>query len=519
MAANNNCPFDITPYTQSSIITTPNIFNLNYTNQDFWSMKTRLIEFTRQKFNKEFSDFVESSLAIMLIENWAFLADTLSFKMDQIANEIFIDTVTEIENAFRLAKLVGFKPQPPIAARSLWTATLNNPVLTDVAIPTPFDLKVNAGPTNITIELFPADADNNPILDQDIIIPANSVVNAAIVGLEGKTRTIEVAGTGDVGQTVPLTQSPVIFDSIRVEVDGVLWTEVDYFTDSQPRREYRVEFDSSYNAFVIFGNNRAGLIPSQGSKVFVTYRQGGGSIGNIVSGTIQKQTIINVPGLSVSVPVGLRNYTKGQYGYDGDTIDDIRNKLPAWVRAQNRAVTGLDYKTLTDQFATPYQGQVGKSTAVLRNYGCSGNIVDLYVLALNGTDKLQEATNELKVSLQDYIDSLKMFTDHVCIRDGQIVLVDTNLDVVLDRFYRKFEDELRIKIQRRLDSFFSLQKWEYGQTLRDSDMIKALSDLKEVGRYEVTFVTNDVDNGGHSVATKFYEIIRPDTTTITFTYE
>jgi hypothetical protein len=76
----NNCPFDITPYTQSQIITTPNIFNLNYTNQDFWSMKTRLLEFTRQKFDKEFSDFVESSLAIMLIENWAFLADTLSFQ-------------------------------------------------------------------------------------------------------------------------------------------------------------------------------------------------------------------------------------------------------------------------------------------------------------------------------------------------------------------------------------------------------------------------------------------------------
>jgi hypothetical protein len=515
----NNCPFDITPYTQSQIITTPNIFNLNYTNQDFWSMKTRLIEFTRQKFNKEFSDFVESSLAIMLIENWAFLADTLSFKMDQIANEIFIDTVTEAENAFRLAKLVGFVPQPPIAARTLWTATLNNPVLTDVVIPAPFDLKVSTGNKQLSIELFPADADNNPIFDQDIVIPAGGVVNASIVGLEGTTRSSESSGNGTVAQTIALNEYPVIYDSVRVEVDGVLWTQVDYFTDSQPRREYRLEFNSNYQAFVIFGNNRAGLIPSQGSKILITYRKGGGSIGNIVSGTIEKQTIVNVPGLSFSVPIGLRNYTKGEFGYDGDTIEDIRNKLPAWVRAQNRAVTGLDYKTLTDQFATAYQGQIGKSTAVLRNYGCSGNIVDLYVLALNGNDKLQEASNELKVELENYIDSLKMFTDHVCIRDGQVVVVDTGLDVVMDRFYRKFEDELRIKIQRRLDSFFALKNWEYGQTLRDSDMIKSLSDLKEIQRYEVNFITNDADNGGSRVTTKFYEIIRPDTTDITFTYE
>jgi hypothetical protein len=87
-------------------------------------MKTRLIDFIKQKFSTDFSDFVESSIAIMLIENWAFIADTLSFKMDQISNEIFIDTVTETENAFRLAKLVGFQPQPPIAARSMWTASI-----------------------------------------------------------------------------------------------------------------------------------------------------------------------------------------------------------------------------------------------------------------------------------------------------------------------------------------------------------------------------------------------------------
>ena len=522
--ATNGCPFDITPYTQSQTITTPSIFNLNYTNQDFWSMKSRLVDYIRQQFSTDFSDFVESSLAIMLIENWAFLADTLSFKMDQIANEIFIDTVTELDNAFRLAKLVGFVPQPPIAAVSLWTVTLNNPVLSDVTIPSPFDLNVSAGATNITIELFPADADNNPILDQDIIIPAGSVVNASVVGLEGKTLTTTVIGNGTTGQTITLSNSPVIFDSIRVQVDGVLWQQVDFFTDSQPRREFRIEYDSTYTAYVIFGNNRAGLVPSNGSSILVTYRVGGGSIGNIISGSVQKQTIINVPGITYGIPVGIRNYTGGQYGYDGDSIDDIRNKLPAWTRAQNRAVTGLDYKTLTDQFVTPYQGQVGKSNAVLRNYGCSGNIIDLYVLALNGTDAngvgtLTQASDGLKSELQTYISSVQMFTDFVCIRDGQVILVDINLDVILDRLYRKFEDELRIKIQRRINDLFNLQKWEYGQTLRNSDIVKCLSDLSQIQSYEVTFVTNDSNNGGNIVTTKFYEIIRPDVTNIVFTYE
>jgi len=76
--------------------------------------------------------------------------------MDQIANEIFIDTVTEIENAFRLAQLVGFQPQPPIAARAMFTANLNNPLLADTVIPTPYLLDLSVNGTPVTFELFPA---------------------------------------------------------------------------------------------------------------------------------------------------------------------------------------------------------------------------------------------------------------------------------------------------------------------------------------------------------------------------
>jgi hypothetical protein len=219
------------------------------------------------------------------------------------------------------------------------------------------------------------------------------------------------------------------------------------------------------------------------------------------------------------VPIAFSNYTRGQYGYDGDTIDDIKNKLPKWVRTQNRAVTGLDYKVIADQFVTPYQGQIGKATAVLRNYGCSGNIVDLYVLALDGKDKLAEATEELKIELNNKINDVKMFTDYVCIKNGRVLFVDVSLDIVLDRFYRKFESEIRVKIENRVASFFALNNWDYAQTLKDADLVKAITDIKEIKRIDITFVTDDQNNSGQQVFTKFYEIIRPDTIDIGFTYE
>lgn len=515
----NNCPFDVVPYDQSKIIKNPNLISINYTNQDFWSMKARLVDFIKQRFGSDFNDFIESSLAIMLIENWAFIADTLSFKIDQIANEIFIDTVSEVDNAFRLSLLVGFKPTPPIASRSMWSATINNLLDTDLVISTPvaIDISTEAGPR--TIELFPADSTNNPIFNDDIVITAGSFINTNIMGLEGLTRTQAETGDGSINQFYQLTFGPVIWGSIQVSVDGSQWNQVDYFTDSQPRKEFRVEYDPNYNAFIIFGNNRAGMIPSNGSQILITYRTGGGVAGNIVTGAVELQRNFSVPGFDFRVPVTFRNYTKGEFGYDGDTIDDIKRKLPAYLRTQNRAVTGGDYGTVANQFSTPYGGSVGKATAVLRNYGCAANVVDIYILARDGEQGLQEASNDLKVSLTDYLETIKMFTDYVCIKDGVVVEVDAVVDVVLDKFYKKFEDEFRGKVSSKITSFFSLNNWDYGQALRAADLVKEISDIKEISSVFLTFNTEDPENSGELVTAKFYQIIRPQTVEINFVYE
>ena len=328
----------------------------------------------------------------------------------------------------------------------------------------------------------------------------------------------EIASLDNEG-TQHFLHSNTYIDAFEVQSDAIELnnTTLDYYYKT--RSNSTGQMDSTYTAFVIFGNNRAGLIPSTGSIIEVLYRQGGGTVGNIVSGTIEKQALISVPGIPYGIPVIMSNYTKGEYGYDGDTIEDIRLKLPAWVRTQNRAVTGLDYKILTDQFATPYQGQIGKSTVVLRNSGCAGNIVDIYVLARNGLDGLNEASNELKVELERYLNNLKMITDFICIRNGSVISVDITIDVTMDRLYRKFEEEFKVKIQRRLDQFFAIANWEYGENLRDIDITKVLSDLKEITNIDITFTTDNPNNGGNLVTTKFYEIIRPDVVTVGFTFE
>lgn len=514
-----NCDLEATPFDLSEPIRTPQLSNLNYTNQDYYSLKDRIKNNIKEKFPRDYNDFVESSLGFMLIEIWAFIADTINFKNDQTANEVYIDTVTEVENAFRIAKAVGFQPTPPIASRAWVSATINNVLSTDLIIPAGLQLNIVSGNSPINYELFPAGPDNNPLFDEDIIIPAGSLTNNAVIGVEGTTIRDVFTGDGTVGQSLTLTISPVIFDSVRVEVDGLRWQRVEYFSDDQPRKEFRVEFDSNYQAFVIFGNNNAGMIPSSGSNIEVIYRTGGGSIGNIITGFINQQRNVESPGLDFSVPVSFTNYTKGEFGYDGDGIDDVRRKLPAYLRTQNRAVTGTDYKTLADQFVTSYHGQIGKSVAVLRNYGCSANIIDLYVLQKDGVQDLIIANDDLKDALQASINEQKMLTDFVCIRNGSVLFADITIDLTIDKFYKNLREELNVKVQNKVNDFFSLHNWEFGQTLRDADLIKYLSEIREIGQFDITFTTNDPNNSGQIVTSKFYEIIRPDTISISFMFE
>jgi hypothetical protein len=514
----DNC-ISLNPLTQSNTSAPTVLPSVNYTNQDFDSLKTRLALYVEQRFPNDFTDFFEADLGVMLLESWAFCADMLSFKMDQIANELFIDTVSEIENAFRIANQVGFQPTPPLAARALFSFTINSLLSTDMVIPAGFSVSTGSANGTINYELFPADPLNNPLYDQDIIIPAGSLTNTAIIGLEGQTLSDQFNSTGETNQAYVTLQSPVLFDSVRVDVDGTRWTQVDFFTDGQPRQEYRVSFDSSYNVTIQFGDGVGGAIPSQGSQIGITYRVGGGSRGNIVSGAIVVQSGFIVPGFGVTVPITITNYTRGEFGYDGDGIEEIRRKLPAYNKVQDRAVTGEDYKILAELFVTATNGQIGKATAVLRNSGCAGNVIDLYVLSLDGTDGLMISNDLMKVELGNYFEEKKMISDYLCIKDGVVKYVDTVIDLNVNKFYRKFSEEIRQKVIQRINLFFSLNNWEYGKPLRGVEISQSLADIKEISSINLTFTTSDIDQVGDTVSAAYYEIIRPDSTNIVLTFE
>lgn len=517
------CPFDTTPLAVPRFINNLPVYSLNYANQDFHSIRNRTLELLKANFGDEFNDLNESSLAIMLIECWAGMADMLSFKIDQLANELYIDTVTELENAFRISKLVGYKPLPPLPAKAMFLARINHVYSEDLELRTPILINLDGMGFDIAYELFPADINNNPVFGANIVIPAGSMFTEHIVGIEGMTRNTNFKSNGKGNQIFTIAFENVFLGSIKLTVNNQSWNEVDHFTQSYPKAEFIVEYDSYYKPSIIFGNNKTGLVPPPGSNIQVTFRVPNKSTSEIISGAFDTKLFTSIPGITDTAIVHVKNYTKSEYGYPGDSINDIRKKLPAYLRTQNRAVTGADYKYLTDSFATPYDGAIGKSNIALRNHGCAGNIIDVVVLAKTGDHRLVKANDGLKKSLLETLNKKKMFTDYICIKDGEIIYVDININVFLNRNIKKFENEIKNKITEKLAEYFYLSNWEFGNSLKEKDMIKMLSSVKEVKQFDIGFITNkgiEYNKGTDNIVTaKYNEVIRPDNITINFTYE
>jgi len=77
-----------------------------------------------------------------------------------------------------------------------------------------------------------------------------------------------------------LTDPNIVYDSIKFILKPLGKSRLFYRFPT--RKEYRIE----YNLIIVrgyIGNNRAGLIPSAGATILITYRIGEGVRGNIVS--------------------------------------------------------------------------------------------------------------------------------------------------------------------------------------------------------------------------------------------
>jgi hypothetical protein len=130
-----------------------------------------------------------------------------------------------------------------------------------------------------------------------------------------------------------LIDAPEFEDSYTIDPASYVPTAVDFV--SAPIRDY----DGDNGNSIRFGDGAFGGIPDTGDVFQVTYRAGGGAIGNVAAGTITRVE----PGAPAWI-TGVTNPFPAAGGADQETNQQIQRRAPQAFRAvQYRAVRPEDY--------------------------------------------------------------------------------------------------------------------------------------------------------------------------------
>lgn len=321
---------------------------LQFASKDFPSYFDALLRRIREQYGADYNDFGASSTGMLLTHITAYGLSQLSWYLDRSANDCYLETARTLSTVTKLARQIGYKPNPA-------TSSTVDLTLTFAATAAPSVISEGfqfSGPSGL---VFTATS--------SVGVPASSITATVNVS-EGTPKTVNFTGTGAANQTYTLNGVPSVKFladlSVRVFVNGLEWTEQEFITFDATN-----QFDVSYTTappVLTFGDGFAGNIPPLGSAIQVKYRVISGAAGNVQSGTITSATsTFLVAGNAVTLTVNNTSNSSG--GADPETIEKIKINAPRYYLSRGAAITQDDYIALTEGFSDPTYGSVSVAYA------------------------------------------------------------------------------------------------------------------------------------------------------------
>jgi len=90
--------------------------DLRYLNKDFSNYREKLIDYSKTYFPDTFTDFNETSPAMVFIEMASYVGDVLSYYLDNQLRESLLTEAQERSNVMSIARGMGYKTPPSIAS-------------------------------------------------------------------------------------------------------------------------------------------------------------------------------------------------------------------------------------------------------------------------------------------------------------------------------------------------------------------------------------------------------------------
>jgi hypothetical protein len=354
--------------------------NLDYTDKDQESLEARLFALV-QSTNPDWSVADVANFGNILLSAFAFVGDVLCFYQDNQSLEARITTAQQRSSILGLVKLIGYTPAGATASRvDCVVSVVGGAPTSQILIPAETVLRTGSNTSPVTFRTLTPTIIETP--------GTTSVVATAENSVPAQT---SVQATSVADQEVVLAATPFLDGSEVVTASNGVYTRVESFVASTTSdRHYTVGIDASDRATIRFSNGIVGQIPT--GTITVSYRTGGGAIGNVGANTV---TVINgsfTDDLGNSVQLAVTNPAASTPAVDRETIEEIRVSAPDSLRALTRTVTRDDYET--GALEVPGVARALMLTSD-EDAGIAENTGRLYIVGTDGLEATQATLDDV----------------------------------------------------------------------------------------------------------------------------
>ncbi len=234
------------------------------------------------------------------------------------------------------------------------------------------------------------------------------------------------------------------------------------------------DYDGDGGTTVRFGDGTFAASPPPGTVFDVSYRVGGGSVGNVPADTV----VSVAPGQAQgSIVTACTNPFPAGGGQDGETLAQVRARAPqAFAAVPLRAVRTEDYATAAQQL--PWVQQAGAS------FRWTGSWLTVLVSA-DPLDNEEPTVAQLE-SLTQLLDGQRLAGYEAYVVAPRYVSVD--LEVTVEGNPSAFGSDVSAAVLARLEpgagspiGFFDHANWGFGQSLESSALLAAIQACPGVG--------------------------------------
>ena len=380
----------------------------------------------------EWSDLSPGDPGIVLLEVFAYLTESLLYRLNRVPDKLFIEFL----------RLIGVRLQPPAAASVSLVFTRERGTTAAVEIPRG---------THVTIAR-PGGGEPPVFETTESGTIASGEESVTVRALQAERIEAESLGqaSGDPGLVVTVARPPIIA-STGDGLDLIVAVEVDpsELEDGDPAiehggRTYRVwrEVDNftylGADRFVYLADRMAGSImfapaarsndddavladerevvladtpealaatPPRGRDILVSYRRGGGVEGNVAAGTL---TTIKEP-----IRATVTNPEPAAGGRAAESLDNARIRGPQELHTLSRAVTARDFQLAAERASGAVVRAKAVTQAELWRYATPGTVELFLVPNLpDGNDPAMVTAEQLTaIQTQDVLDAVRAVLD------------------------------------------------------------------------------------------------------------